>query len=182
MLRAPIHLFAGFRVEGAERLPRTRRKLILACNHAAFVDSVYLILAIRPRFTVCGAKPRLFRSAGLRALMTFANILRVDSHEQFLADCGTLLAAGEILLIYPEMGRYPGGLGDFQPWAVEVALASAAPILPCYLYGTTRGHRGPPRLFVGEEVEPGGDPESLTRVLRQAIVELSPEPAMEEPS
>jgi len=174
LLRAPAHLFAGFRVEGAGRLPRARRKLIVACNHAAFVDSVYLILALRPRFTICGAKPRLFRSAGLRALMALANILKVESRELFLADCGALLAAGEMLLIYPEMGRNPDGLGDFRPWAAEVALAAAVPILPCYLYGTTRGHRGAPRLYVGEEIEPAGDPGGLSGRLRRAIADLAP--------
>lgn len=174
LLGAPAHLFAGLRVEGAERLPGVRRKLILACNHAAFVDSVALILAVRPRFTICGAKPRLFRNFGLRALMALANILKVESREQFLDDCGALLSAGEILLIYPEMGRNPEGLGDFEEWAAEVALASAAPILPCYLYGTTRGHRGAPRLYVGEEIEPAGDPSSLTARLRRAIAELAP--------
>lgn len=177
LLWAPVRLLLGFRAEGGERLPRTRRKLVLACNHAAFADSVYLILALRPRFTVCGAKPRLFRNAGLRALMVLANILEVSSREQFLADCGALLAAGEILLIYPEMGRNPDGLGDFEDWAAEVALAAGAPILPCYLYGTTRGHRGAPRLFVGEEIEPAGDAAGLTARLRRTIAGLAPPPA-----
>ncbi|MEE8525033.1 MAG: lysophospholipid acyltransferase family protein [Thermoanaerobaculia bacterium] len=184
LLRPPVQLFAGFRVEGAERLPRARRKLVLACNHAAFVDSVYLILALRPRFTICGAKPRLFRNRGLRGLMALANILKVESREQFHADCGALLAAGEILLIYPEMGRNPGGLGEFQEWAAAVALAAAAPILPCYLHGTSRGDRGAVRLYVGEEIEPAGDPSRLTARLRRAIAELAPaaaEPKAEAP-
>ena len=174
MLKGPFHIFKGFRVEGAGRLPRRRKPLILACNHAAFIDSVYLILAAPRRFTICGAKPRLFRSAALRQAMALANILKVESHEQFLRDTGTLLAAGETLLIYPEMGRFPDGLGDFQTWAAEVALANRVPILPCYLHGTTRGHTGPPRLFVGREIDPAGDAETLTRQLRRSILALAP--------
>ena len=173
LLTPPVRLVMGFRVEGPGRLPGRRRPLVVVANHAAFVDSVYLILALAPRFTVCGAKPRLFRNTGLRLLMAVANILRVESREQFLRDTGALLAAGETILVYPEMGRNPGGLGRFETWAAEAALASGAPLLPCYLYGTTRGHRGPPRLFVGEEIRPSGDPEALTGRLRRAIGALA---------
>jgi 1-acyl-sn-glycerol-3-phosphate acyltransferase len=173
LLKGPA-LLRGFRVEGAARLPARRRPLILVSNHAAFIDSVYFILAVRPRFAVCGARPRFFSTAPRRALMAIANILPVRDHDCFLADCGALLAAGEVLLIYPEMGRNPAGLGEFQTWAAEVALANRAPILPCYLLGTTRGHTGPPRLIVGEELEPSGDAVAMTRRLRQAIVSLEP--------
>ncbi len=174
-LKVVFGLWKGFRVEGAERLPRRRRPLILTCNHAAFIDSVYLILAVPSRFTICGAKPRLFRSAALRAVMALANILKVEGREQFLADTAALLAAGETLLIYPEMGRFPDGLGELKTWAAEAALANGAPLLPCYLYGTTRGQAGAPRLYVGEELVPEGDAGSLTQRLRHAILDLAPE-------
>ena len=177
LLKTPVVLLRGFRVEGAERLPARRRPLILAANHAAFIDSVYFILAVRPRFAVCGAKPRFFATAPRRLLMAIANILPVHDHDGFLADCRALLAAGEILLIYPEMGRNPSGMGEFQTWAAEVALASRAPILPCYLYGTTEGHAGPPRLIAGEEMEPTGDAALLTRRLREAVASLAPRSA-----
>jgi 1-acyl-sn-glycerol-3-phosphate acyltransferase len=175
LLGRPVVLLKGFRVEGAARLPARRRPLILVSNHDAFIDSVYFILALRPRFAVCGAKPRFFTTAPRRALMAVANILQVQDRDRFLADCGALLAAGEVLLIYPEMGRNPEGLGEFQTWAAEVALAGRAPVLPCYLYGTTRGHAGPPRLIVGEELEPSGDAAGLTQRLREAVASLAPE-------
>ncbi len=173
LLAPPVRLLRGFRVEGTGRLPERRRPLILVANHAAFVDSVYLILAVSPRFTICGAKPRLFRNAALRSVMALANILRVESREQFLRDTRALLAAGEMLLIYPEMGRNPDGLGKFKTWAAEAALSSGAPLLPCYLYGTTRGHRGRPLLMVGQELEPFGDPKILTGHLRRQIGALA---------
>lgn len=174
-LLRPVAWLRGWRVEGGERLPRHRRAMILVANHAAFIDSVVFILALGPRFTVCGAKPRLFRNARLRALMALANILKVDGKERYLRDCATLLAAGEILLIYPEMGRFPDGLGEFQTWAAEVALAAGVPILPCYVAGTTRGQQGPPRLMVGHGMEPVGDAHSLTTALRRAILALAPD-------
>jgi len=177
LLKGPFVLARGFRVEGAARLPSRRRPLILVSNHAAFIDSVYFILAVRPRFAVCGAKPRLFATAPRRLLMAIANILRVEDHDRFLADCGALLAAGEVLLIYPEMGRNPAGMGELKTWAAEVAIENRVPILPCYLYGTTRGHAGPPRLRVGEEMQPSGDAVELTCRLREAISSLAPEAA-----
>lgn len=179
LLKGPFMVLRGFRVIGADRLPRRRRALILACNHAAFIDSVYLILAVHSRFTICGAKPRLFRSALLRALMALANILKVESREQFMADTAALIAADETLLIYPEMGRFPDGIGEFKTWAAEVALANDVSLLPCYLYGTTRGHDGPPKLIVGEELSAEGDAETLNRRLRRAILALAPTPVME---
>lgn len=170
----------GFRVFGRERLPRCRRPLILAVNHAAFVDSVYLIAAVKPRFTICGAKPRLFKNPIRRALMALANILEVTDRESFLEDCRQLLSAGEVILIYPEMGRFPSGLGPFQTWAAEVALAGGTPILPCYLFGTTDGQTGAPTLTVGTEITPSGSPQELTARLRREIVALSPDGAQEE--
>ena len=173
-LLRPVLWLGGFRVSGKENLPRRRRPLIVAVNHAAFIDSVYLIAALGPRFTLCGARPRLFATPVRRALMRLANILKVDGRERYLADCGALLAAGEILLIYPEMGRFPEEMGPFQPWAAEVALAAGAPILPCYLFGTTRGQEGATRLFVGPEVRPEGEAGALTARLRRETAGTSP--------
>lgn len=177
-LLRPFFRLKGFSVDGALRLPKHRGPLIVVANHAAFIDSVYFILALPVRFTICGAKPRLFRSAPLRALMRLANILRVDSHEQFLDDCGVLLERGEVLLIYPEMGRFPEGLGMFETWAAEVAVNQGTKVLPCYIYGTTRGHTGPVQLRVGEMLEVGdASLETLNLAMRHSIEGLMTEVA-----
>ena len=179
----PVLRLKGFTVEGASHLPAVRRATVVVANHAAFVDSVYFILAMPVRFVICGAKPRLFRNGRLRALMALANILRVDDPEQLIADGSELLARGEVLLIYPEMGRNPDAMGEFQPWAAQLALTAGAPIVPCYLYGTTRGHSGPVTLRVGPPLTPrtadeGASPPSaaaLTAEIRVAIEGLMPE-------
>ncbi len=169
LLRPVAHVFFGYRIEHPENLPRNRRPLIVACNHAARIDSVLAILAIRPRFTICGARSAYFATAPRRFLMALANILEVESRDQLLSDCGELLAAGETLLVYPEGTRNPEGLGDFRKWVAELALLHDVPILPCYLHGTTQGHRGRRRLVVGREFEPRGDATTLTLRLREAI-------------
>lgn len=173
----PLFFLLGFRVGGKAHWP-DGEPCIVAVNHAAFIDSVYLILAAPCRITICGAKPRLFRSPGLRALMALANILKVEDQDQFLRDCRHLLEDGETLLIYPEMGRNPAAMGPFKTWAADVALTSNVPIVPCYLYGTTKGQAGPPRLDVGRALEPTDMQEmgvaELTDTLRRHIEALMP--------
>jgi 1-acyl-sn-glycerol-3-phosphate acyltransferase len=165
---------SGFRVRGAERLPRRRQPLILACNHAAFADTVWLTAAVGPRFVVCGGRPRLFRTAARRALMALGNVLPAAEPTAYVEACAALLRAGEVLLCYPEQRRNPLGLGPFHPWVAEIALAAGVPLLPCYLYGTTQGHSGPPWLAVGDALPPAGHPAALTADLRAAIAALGP--------
>lgn len=171
-LRAVLRPTVRLEVRGGERLPTTRQPLVIACNHASFLDTVYCALAIRPRFVVCGAKPRLFRNAGLRAVMAVGNVLKVEDHALYLADCAALLAEGEILLTYPEMGRFPDGMGPFSTWPAEVALAAGAPILPCFLQGTGT-ERLPVVLTVGERLAPTGTAEALTERMRAAVEALA---------
>jgi 1-acyl-sn-glycerol-3-phosphate acyltransferase len=174
VLRPALVAFKRLRVENGAHLPDGLRPCIVICNHAAWVDSVYLSAAVGPRLTICGARPAYFASTWRRWLMATANILRVDGREQFVGDCVQLIRQGHTLLIYPEMGRHPDGLGEFESWAAEVALASAAPVVPCYLYGTTRGHGGAVRLIVGAPILPEGNAEGLTRRFREAVSALAP--------
>ena len=104
--------------------------------------------------------------------MRLINVLPVEGKEKFLKDCRSLLRAGETLLIYPEMGRFPDGLGPFQTWAAHVAIENQVTLRTCYLYGTTKGHHGHPKLVVGPELEPRGNPETLTDRLRKEILTL----------
>ena len=173
----PLTYLAGYRVDGRANWPRGV-PCIVVVNHAAFVDSVYVILAAPHRLTICGAKPRLFRSPGLRAVMALANILKVVDQDQFQQDCRHLLQRGETLLVYPEMGRYPDAMGPFKTWAAQVALASKVPVVPCYLYGTTRGQEGSPRLRVGRPMAPedfeSQNADELTAEIRRRIEALMP--------
>jgi 1-acyl-sn-glycerol-3-phosphate acyltransferase len=169
-----LHMFKGYHIEGKKNLPHQRMPCILIANHAAFIDSVYLICAVKPRFTICGAKPKYFQNFFRRHVFRTANILKVESHEQFLHDCGLLLRSGEAILVYPEMGRNPEGLGEFKNWAADVALAQQVPVIPCYLYGTTAGQSGKKRLRVGTPIKPQGSPETLSQHFRESILKLKP--------
>jgi len=159
------------RVVGQQNLPRTREPLVIVSNHPALIDSVYYICALRPRFMVCGAKPKYFSTSFRRIWMGIGNILKVENRDQFIHDCRRLLHQGETLLIYPEMGRTPHGLGPFKSWAVEIALESKTSILPCHISGTT-DRRAKKTIRVGSSIAPHGTPESLTQYFRQAILKL----------
>jgi len=177
ILKAFIRVFLflkGFRITGGEHLPGKRQPVIVIANHADLADSVYLICSIRPRITICGARPAYFQKRVVRHIFTIANILKVENREQFLGDCGLLLGKGEVILIYPEMGRNPEGLGAFKTWAAEVALAAGTPVIPCYLYGTTRGETGRKQLFAGPAMMPHGDSVVFTQKLREAVLSLKP--------
>lgn len=168
----PMRWSKRLRIVHPERLPRRREPLILASNHAAFADTVWIAAAVRPNFVVCGAKPRLFKTRRKRAIMAVGNVLQVVDHDTYLADCTELLRRGNLLLCYPEMGRFPAGLGPFSTWPAEVALATSVEILPIYLYGTSVDHHGPAEIRVGERCSPSGTADQLTTGVRAAIVEL----------
>lgn len=171
ILRYYFILFKGFSVIGKKNLPK-KGPAILISNHAAFIDSVYFICAMRRRFVVCGAQPKYFSSGKKRLLMGLANIIKVESQAQFLADCSSLLDKKEILLIYPEMGRNKEAMGEFEDWAAKAALSGRSPVIPCYLYGTTIGENGRCRLIAGDEIIPHGSPEPVTKLFREKILEL----------
>ncbi len=176
-LKIPVRFFfavKGFRVSGGNHLPKRRIPAMIICNHAAFIDSVYLVAAMRPRFVICGAKPRYFEKKAMRFVMKTATIMKIESEAQFIGECTRLLRSGEPVLVYPEMGRYPEGMGPFKTWAAKAAIAAGAVAVPCYLWGTTKGQSGPKRLFVGAPIPPSGSPESLTQVYRRAVEGLMP--------
>ncbi len=171
ILKCYFVLFKGYKIIGKKNLPKKGPAIIIS-NHAAFIDSVYFICSMRRRFVVCGAQAKYFNSRKKRTLMGLANILKVESEEQFLADCKTLLDKEEILLIYPEMGRYNEEMGEFKDWAAKVALSGKSPVVPCYLYGTTFGENEKCKLIAGEAIQAEGTPEIATKIFREKIIEL----------
>ncbi len=166
----------GFRVMGGEALRTAPAPFVIVCNHAALLDSILVICAARRRLAICGAKPVYFSTAARRAAMRLLRVVRVESREGFVRDCGALLARPEPILVYPEMGRNPDGLGPFREWAAQVVLDSGVAVIPCYIRGTTAGHdRRRLRLVVGEPFrpDPAADATSLTATLRARIEALA---------
>jgi 1-acyl-sn-glycerol-3-phosphate acyltransferase len=165
-----LKVWPGMRVTGA--LPEPPAPLVLACNHASHVDVVYVIAAIRRPLTICGAHPRLFRTLPSRTAMRLANVMRVDGHQQFIADCASLIERGCTLLTFPEMRRNPAGMGAFETWAAEVAMGNRVALIPSYLHGTTCGDQGALHLAIGAPLDTSGTPAAVTERCRAAMIVL----------
>ena len=160
------------RLLGAQNLPPKGTACIFTCNHPALIDSFWLQLKLRRRLAICGAKPKYYTTPLRRGVLGMANIRRIGGRQEFLITAGRLLGAGKTLLVYPEMGRYPDGLGPFQPWVSELSIQHNTPLIPCYLAGTGARDNRRLTLVIGEMLPPEGSPEFLTERLRVRIDNL----------
>lgn len=132
-------------IEGAEHIP-CRGPVVLAGNHLAVADSLFLALMIRRRVTFV-AKNEFFTGRGVkgRAVRWFHRatgqvpIDRTGGRgAQAALDAATkILAAGGVWGIYPEGSRSRDGrLYRGKTGTMRVALATGAPVVPVIVQGT----------------------------------------------
>jgi 1-acyl-sn-glycerol-3-phosphate acyltransferase len=159
------------RVEGLQYVPRTG-PVIVAANHLAAVDSLFLALVLPRRITFI-AKQEYFTEPGLRGrinrwVMTATGQVAVDrsggsASAAALAAAAAILSAGGVWGIHPEGTRSPDGqVYRGRTGVIRVAMQTGAPVVPVALSGTEgvnpRGRRmlrpgkvrivfGPPRHF-----------------------------------
>lgn len=189
--------FFALSVEGVEQIPE-RGPAILAPNHVSYLDPVVVGIAVRRRVHFM-AKKELFRNPlvgwFLRQLQAYP-VTRERVDPSTLKRTLSLLAAGQVVLMFPEGTRGDGrGLGPAKPGVAAVAARSGAPVVPVFHWGAERilprggGRRrhaplgvrfGPPLSFPA-----GGRPdreamEAFGRDLMEAIAALRPpaEPPM----
>ena len=133
------------RVEGLEHVP-LKGPAILAGNHVSFSDHFFVPLVV-PRRIVYLAKADYFNGAGVRGRLTASFFNSVgqkpvdrSSGRAGLAAIQTsveILAAGDLLGIYPEGTRSPDGrLYRGRVGVARLWLESKAPLLPCAVIGT----------------------------------------------
>ncbi|MEV0059233.1 lysophospholipid acyltransferase family protein [Nocardia sp. NPDC050718] len=142
-----LRLLGRPRVEGLEHVPRTG-PVIIAANHLAFIDSLYLALVI-PRPLTFLAKQEYFTGTGLRGrakrwFFTAAGQVPVDrtggdAAADALAAATRILDAGGAWAIHPEGTRsVDGRVYRGRTGALRVAMATGAPVVPVVLEGTDR--------------------------------------------
>jgi 1-acyl-sn-glycerol-3-phosphate acyltransferase len=145
----------GLRVEGREHLLE-RGGVILAANHASYLDPLMVGLALPEPFWSMAKEP-LFRIPVLSGIMRFfrAFPVRPDAADRgALRQAAEILEAGETLLIFPEGScSRTGELLPFRPGLALIALRTGAPIVPTALIGT--GRALPPDVYRPRRV-PGG--------------------------
>lgn len=137
-----IYLNGLFRVSGRERVPRTG-PLVVCSNHPSTIDPP-LVPAFLPRGDSWSmAKSEWFsrpspKSWLFRQYHAFP-VVRHSPDRRGLRRAREILAAGEVLVIYPEGTRIDSGrLERAQPGAAFLARLSGAPVLPVGLIGTNR--------------------------------------------
>jgi 1-acyl-sn-glycerol-3-phosphate acyltransferase len=133
------------KVEGAENLPKNGAA-ILASNHLAVADSIFLPMAI-PRRIKFLAKREYFIDRGIKGWakrMFFGGTGNVPidrssgSAAQAALDTGVrILSEGSLLGIYPEGTRSPDGrLYKGKTGIARMALEARVPVIPVAMVGT----------------------------------------------
>ncbi|GAB2644188.1 lysophospholipid acyltransferase family protein [Nocardia goodfellowii] len=142
-----LRLLGRPKVEGLHHVPPDG-PVIIAANHLAVIDSLYLAL-ILPRRVTFLAKQEYFTGTGLKGLFqrwfyTVAGQVPVDrtggtAAADALAAATGILEAGGIWAIHPEGTRSPDGrIYRGRTGALRVAMATGAPVIPVVLSGTDR--------------------------------------------
>lgn len=132
------------RVEGVEHIP-AEGPAIIAMNHVAWVD--VLLAALRcPRPFQYMAKIELFNIPILGYLITHWGSFPVNrgaSDREALRTAERMVAAGKLLIIFPEGHRTRGGpLLPGHPGTALIAMRTGAPIVAVGISGTQRVFKG----------------------------------------
>jgi 1-acyl-sn-glycerol-3-phosphate acyltransferase len=186
--RPIARMFTGADIVGREKLP-LKGPAILVANHSSHVDTV-LLLTIYPSRALDRVRPAAAADYFLkgRAMSWFSrNILaivpvardRAGSGEDVLAPAREALAAGDIVLIFPEGTRGDGeDLSKLKSGVARLAAAFPdAPVTPVWLQGAGRvlpkGTHVPVPLnctvLVGDPVHWAGDRAAFMEQLRVAL-------------
>ncbi len=145
-----------FHLAGLEHLPEP--PYIIASNHQAWFDTVFLLAAFppRPMIYTMARRDTVFNRAWKRRLMPRFGVFPITPSRGELDERGVttvyqVLARGGVVLIFPE-GRYSRGanLRPLKKGVAHFALQAGVPICPVALSGLDRL-----RLFGRVEVSIG---------------------------
>jgi len=192
LIARPAALFlTGVDVVGRENLP-TSGPAIIAANHASHVDTLLLLTIFPPRL-MARLRPVAAADYFLRGPLIgwFSRRLvgivpierRAGGREDVLAPAREALAAGDIVIIFPEGTR---GLGDDElgPLKVGVARLAAAfpgaPVTPVWIEGAGRvlpkGSFLPAPMnctvLAGAPIAWSGDRDAFMEALRASLLQL----------
>jgi 1-acyl-sn-glycerol-3-phosphate acyltransferase len=153
------------KVVGVERMPATGG-FVLAPSHRSMMDIPLAAVPTTRRIRFMGKAP-LFRIPVLGWLFSTLGgfpVARDGTDRKAVRDSVAMLAAGEVLCVFPEGTRQNGEkIQPLQPGAAYLALRSGAPIVPIGIAGSEeilRDHRWPIPHFgrvvivVGEPIVP----------------------------
>ena len=197
LVARPLALFlTGADVIGREHLPKAG-PAIVAANHASHVDTL-LLLTIFPARLMSRLRPAAAADYFLRGPVIgwfsrqLVGIVPIERHapqrvgqphEDVLAPARDALAAGDIVIIFPEGTRGPGDdeLGPLKAGVARLAAAfPEAPVIPVWIEGAGRvlpkGAFLPAPMnctvLAGAPIAWTGDRDVFLEALRASLLEL----------
>jgi 1-acyl-sn-glycerol-3-phosphate acyltransferase len=139
-----FHLYFRLGRIGREHIP-AEGPVIIAANHRSFLDPFVIgTMARRPMYYV--AKEELFRKRWMAWVLNSLGAFPVKrgvGDEDSIATAESILARGDIVLIFPEGTRTrPGSLGKPKRGVGRLALETGAPVVPVAVIGTEDVRKG----------------------------------------
>lgn len=145
-----FRVWTRWELVGRENIPR-QGGVMLVSNHLASADPPMLAAALYPRWPKFMAKVELFEKPFAGYLFAWSGafpVRRFDADLGALREAERLLAAGEILGMFPEGHRSDqAALIEAHPGTALIALRSQAQVVPVAITGSENLRRGW-RVFV----------------------------------
>lgn len=179
---------------GEDRLEGLEAPVIFASNHASHLDTPIILSMLPDKFKhrcVVGAGADYFFDRRWKAYLWSGTLGAIPIERMRVsrdsAETATQLLSDKWnLLIFPEGGRTPDGLGQsFKGGVAQLAIKVGAPIVPIYLEGTfellgktsSRMKMGKTRITFGKPIHPDAtsDARTLTKQLESEIAHLATE-------
>ncbi|MGH7198776.1 MAG: lysophospholipid acyltransferase family protein [Candidatus Omnitrophota bacterium] len=168
VLLALYRLFFNFKIYGAENVPADHRGVILAPNHASYIDPPILGISLKRPITYL-AKEYLFEKPVLCTLICWLGSIPIKTETNDFRTIRQVLKAlkeGKQVLLFPEGTRTLDGKFQEPEGGVGfLALKSGAVVVPVYISGTFEAYpKGakwfrcrPVRVYFGKPFVPAMD-------------------------
>ncbi len=194
IVRPGVEVIASPEIKNQDRIDHLSAPVIFAANHSSHLDTPVVLSTLPARFRhrcVVGAGADYFFDKRWKAIL-WSGVLSAIPIERSKPSrragelAVKLVKDGWNLVIFPEGGRSPDGLGQQHKTGVaQLAIRTNAPIVPIYLEGTyeilnkasKRFRPGKVTVSYGAPIyaSESDDPRELTKTVQAAIDRLADE-------